>query len=375
MRNIGFFAILFFVGCKSIDPSLRVKTVTIQPQSQEIRFEEVFSKAKALNLSGEELPLSVYRVIPLDEGFLILDGKKQQVGFINSEGDFKTVISSVGEGPGEFLEIWDLKINPQNNKIFILDRKVRKLLIFSDSFGFETEIPIKKEYASSLLSFSVLSGNEILFQTSGSSGYKFMRYDISSKNFEFKVPIDQEFEGLGFGSDRSMSVLNDQVSVIYPLSNKIERYDRFLSRKEDLFVDFQGFSITESELKQVAYDQNRMFDLIQNDRNKKTHSFGIVELDRYYVISYYLGSFRNGDFLKSIVEKSTGHTKTYNTIKIGDVEVDLLLMGNGKGDELIFSLNPEKLERMSDSQIHALSKKLKISIDKNSPLLLFCTLK
>jgi hypothetical protein len=222
-----------------------------------------------LYLSGEELPLSVYRVIPFDQGFLILDGKKQQVGFLNSKGYFKPVISSVGEGPGEYLEIWDLKVDPQNNKIFILDRKARKLLIFSDSFGFETEIPIKKEFAFSILSFSVLSGNEILFQTSGSSGYKFMTFDISSKKFDFKVPIDKEFEGLGFGSDRSMSVLNDQISVIYPLSNKIERYDRFLSRKEDLFVDFQGFSITESELKQVENDQNRMVDLVQNDEKKK----------------------------------------------------------------------------------------------------------
>ena len=202
-----------------------------------------------------------------------------------------------------------------------------------------------------------------------------MTFDISSKKFDFKVPIDKEFEGLGFGSDRSMSVLNEQISVIYPLSNKIERYDRFLSRKEGLFVDFQGFLITESELKQVENDQNRMVDLVQNDENKKTHSFGIVESDRYYVISYYLGSFRNGDFLKSIIEKSTGETKTFHTVKIEDVEVDLLLIGKGRGDELIFTINQEKLERMSLSQIQALSKKLQTPIDQNSPLLLFCALK
>jgi hypothetical protein len=219
------------------------------------------------------------------------------------------------------------------------------MIVYSESFAFSREIPIKKEVAFTLLSFSFLSGNEILFQTSGSSGYKFITYEISSDKFEFKVPIEKEFEGLGFGNDRSMSVLNEQISVVYPLGNKIERYDRFLTRKEDLFVDFQGFSITESELKQVANDQNRMFDLIQNDENRKTHSFGIVESDRYYVISYYLGSFRNGDFLKSIIEKSTGETKTFRTVKIGDVEVDLFLIGKGRGDELIFTINQEKLER------------------------------
>jgi hypothetical protein len=79
--------------------------------------------------------------------------------------------------------------------------------------------------------------------------------------------------------------------------------------------------------------------------------------------------------LKSIIEKSTGETKTFHTVKIEDVEVDLLLIGKGKGDELIFTINPEKLERMSLSQIQALSKKLKTPIDQNSPLLLFCALK
>lgn len=375
MRNLVFFVLLFSSGCKSIDPSIKANTITVFPKSQAIRFEDVFSKAKPLNLSGEELPLAVYRVIPYGEGYLILDGKRQQVGLVSSKGVFKPVIHSVGEGPGEYLEIWDFKVNPESHEIFILDRKSRKMIAYSESFTFSKDIPIKKEVAFTLLSFSFLSENKILFQTSGSSGYKFLTYEISSDKFEFKVPIEKEFEGLGFGNDRSMSVLNELISVVYPLGNKIERYDRYLTRKEDLFVDFQGFSITESDIKKVGNDQNRMFDLIQNEENKKVHSFLLEETSKFYVLSYYLGSFRNGDFLKSIIDKSTGETKTFRTVKIGDVEVDLLLIGKGRGDELIFTINQEKLERMSDSQIQALSKKLKTPINQNSPLLLICTLK
>lgn len=76
--------------------------ITVLPKSQAIRFEDVFSKAKPLNLSGEELSLAVYRVIPYREGYLILDGKRQQVGLVSSKGVFKPVIHSVGEGPGEY---------------------------------------------------------------------------------------------------------------------------------------------------------------------------------------------------------------------------------------------------------------------------------
>jgi hypothetical protein len=255
----------------------------------------------------------------------------------------------------------------------MLDRKLSKMLLYSESLEFIKEIPIKREFVSSILSFWFLNGDEILFQTSGTSGFKFLKYEISSNKFEFKVPIDKEFEGLGFGNDKSMSFLNNQISIIFPLSNKIERYDESLNRKEDLFLDFQNFKISEAELNEVANNQNRMFDMIQNDENKKAHSFLIEETDNFYVLSYYLGSFRNGDFLKSIINKTTGENRTWKSIKIDNTEIDIFLIGKNKRDELIFTVNSEQMERLSDSQIQKLSKMLKIPIDQNLPLLIFGT--
>lgn len=107
---------------------------------------------------------------------------------------------------------------------------------------------------------------------------------------------------------------------------------------------------------------------------KKTHSFGLVETDRDYVISYYLGSFRDGDHLKSLVDKVTGESTTWKSITIDQLEVDLLLIGKSKSDELIFTLNSEQLERMTPAQIQVLSKKLKTPIDQNKPLLIFFVL-
>lgn len=368
------FVVLFF-GCKSYESGIANNIFSIIPNSADIDIDKIFKQISPIQLKGNDLPLSVYRVLPHSTGFYILEGKKETVYNSDEKGNIIKIMKAVGDGPKELKEIWDMKVNLNNKELIILDRKMDKMLVFSSSLEFIEEVPIKKEFASTLLSFEFINGDEVLFHTSGSSGYKFLKYGLTSKKFEFEVPIEKEFEGLGFGNDRSMSVLNEQISVVYPLGNKIERYDRFLTRKEDLFFDFQGFSITESELKQIANDQNRMFDLIQNDENKKVHSFLLEETTKYYVLSYFLGSFRNGDFLKSIIEKSTGETKTFRTVKIGDVEVDLFLIGKGRGDELIFTINQEKLERMSDSQIQALSKIFKTPLDQNSPLLLFCTLK
>lgn len=92
-------------------------------------------------------------------------------------------------------------------------------------------------------------------------------------------------------------------------------------------------------------------------------------------MSYYLGSFRNGDFLKSIIDKRSGESTTWEKLAIDGIDVDLLLMGKSKRDELVFILNSEQLERMSSSQIKTLSEKLKTPIDQNLPFLLFCTLR
>lgn len=360
-------------GCKSYESGMGINSILISPNPTVLEAEIFLNKIRPIQLSGTDIPFTVYRIIPYTNGYYILDGSKKSVWTSDAKGNTFKFVDSVGEGPGEFQEIWDLKINPESNELFMLDRKLSKMLLYSESLKFIKEIPIKREFVSSILSFWFLNGDEILFQTSGTSGFKFLKYEISSNKFEFKIPIDKEFEGLGFGNDKSMSFLNNQISIIFPLSNKIERYDESLNRKEDLFLDFQNFKISEAELNEVANNQNRMFDMIQNDENKKAHSFLIEETDNFYVLSYYLGSFRNGDFLKSIINKSTGENRTWKSIKIDNTEIDIFLIGKNKRDELIFTVNSEQLERLSNSQIQKLSKMLKIPIDQNLPLLIFGT--
>ncbi len=374
MKNLALIILLLFlIGCKSYESGIESNTFSIVPNLTVTDIDKIFKQISPIQLNGTDIPLSVYRVLPHAKGYYLLDGKKQSVLSTDDKGNIVTVIKDVGDGPGEIQEIWDMKINPENKDLYLLDRKSAKILVYSSSLDFIKEIPIKKEFVVTLLSFGFINGDEVIFHTSGSSGYKFLKYNISSNNFEFEVPISKEFEGLGFGNDKSMTILNDQISVIYPLSNKIERYDQNLDWEQYLFVDIKGFMVKDSELMDIANDQNRMFDLIQNDDNKKAHSFLLEELNNYYILSYYLGSFRNGDFLKSIVDKTTGESKTWKSIKIDQIEVDLLLIGKGKSDELIFTVNSEQMERMSSSQIETLSKKLKIPIDQNIPILILCT--
>ncbi|WP_139162746.1 hypothetical protein [Algoriphagus faecimaris] len=228
----------------------------------------------------------------------------------------------------------------------------------------------KKEYVNSISSFFPLSEDEILFFTQGTSGYKFIHLKVSSGVFEFKVPIEKELQGLDFGNDKSMSVFNDRVTIIYPVSQKLERFNFSLDIIDDVFLDFDQFSILDSEVKALQNDQNRMFEMIQNDEEKKAHSFSVVEIEDYYFLDYYLGSFRQGDFMKTLINKSTGENLSWKSLTIDGVEADLNLLGTNEKNDFVFLFNPEELEKFTSRQVELLSESLGISIDQNLPLIL-----
>lgn len=116
-----------------------------------------------------------------------------------------------------------------------------------------------------------------------------------------------------------------------------------------------------------------MFELIQNDEDKKAHSFSLVESPSFYFTSYFVGSFQNGEFLHTIIDKKGGENTTYKSVSIGGTEVDVVIVGRNQGDEMIYSINPEQIEVMSSNDISNLSRELGINVAAENPILLFCT--
>lgn len=347
-------------------------SITIIPNIESVEISEVFSEVKTLKLVGDELPFSIYRILQIDKGFLLLDGQKQKIFEVKSDGRTSLFLNSKGEGPNEYLEIWDLKYDFRSKKLFILDRKLSKLLVYHSSSNSFEEFPIKKDFISSILSIGVLKTDEVIFQTSGSSGFKFLKLILSRNEYTNIVEMEPEFNQLGFGNDKSMTIGENSISVIYPLSGKIEKYDFSFKRMSDIHLDFDDNSISPLEIEKVNNDQNKMFDLIQNDDEKKVHSFLLEESKKYFLLSYYLGSFRNGYFLKSLVEKSTGNVVSFNNIIVGDEFIDLRLIGSNSMDEFIFTLNSEQLEKMRPTTLNLISKKFKVDLSPAHQYLVFC---
>lgn len=363
---------LSILSCKSLDNAQLMDSISIIPNIESVEISEVFSEVKTLKLVGDELPFSIYRILQIDKGFLLLDGQKQKIFEVKSDGRTSLFLNSKGEGPNEYLEIWDLKYDFRSKKLFILDRKLSKLLVYHSSSNSFEEFPIKKDFISSILSIGVLKTDEVIFQTSGSSGFKFLKLNLSRNEYTNIVEMEPEFNQLGFGNDKSMTIGENSISVIYPLSGKIEKYDFSFKRMSDIHLDFDDNSISPLEIEKVNNDQNKMFDLIQNDDEKKVHSFLLEESKKYFLLSYYLGSFRNGYFLKSLVEKSTGNVVSFNNIIVGDEFIDLRLIGSNSMDEFIFTLNSEQLEKMRPTTLNLISKKFKVDLSPAHQYLVFC---
>ena len=363
---------LSFLSCKSLDKAQLMDSISIIPNIESVKINELFSEVNTIKLVGEELPFSIYRVLPIEKGFFLLDGQKEKIFKVTSDGETHLFLNSKGEGPSQYLEIWDMKYDFKSSKLFILDRKLSKLLIYHSSSKEFEEFPIKKEFISSILSFGIIKTDEVVFQTSGSAGYKFLKFNLSKNEYTNIVEMESEFNQLGFGNDKSMNILENSISVIYPLSGKIEKYDFSFTREADIHLDFKNYSISPLEIEKVNNDQNRMFDLIQNDDEKRVHSFLLEESKNYFLLSYYLGSFRNGFFLKSLVNKSTGDVISFKDVIVGDESIDFRLIGRNRMDEFIFTLNSEELEKISPSSLNLVSRRFKVDISPDHQYLIFC---
>ena len=111
-------------------------------------------------------------------------------------------------------------------------------------------------------------------------------------------------------------------------------------------LDIGDFAITTSELEFMENDQIRMLDLILNDENRKAHSFWLEETENFYFLTLLLGSYQNGLFFKSIIDKESFKSTSFRSFRVGAIDIDLVPVGRLSGDRVVFKLNHEQLESM-----------------------------
>jgi len=373
MKNIIAVISIFSFGLFSCDRAneqlTNSKEILVSPTDSSLPLDLLFSDWELLRLTNIDAISSVYRIVSVIDGEMyLLDGTRSKIYKWDQQGSNKIIVDSKGEGPGEYHSVWAFRVFPESGDLLLLDRRSLKLLRFSKQGTFLSEYPIKKEHSSSVLGFEILSENEVVFNTDGTSGYHFMKFSLFNGNFTLFEPIDPLLNGFSFGNDKSFTTVSQNFSMIHSLGNKIKRFDAEFNPLEDVILDIGDFAITTSELEFMENDQIRMLDLILNDENRKAHSFWLEETENFYFLTLLLGSYQNGLFFKSIIDKESFKSTSFRSFRVGAIDIDLIPVGRLNGDRVVFKLNLEQLESMELEK--PISDILDVDLAKESTVLI-----
>lgn len=96
-----------------------VKTLNVDLQKKADPFEELFSKAEIIPLETTDSCLLVYmeKVFPIGDSYYIYDFWLQRLLQFGRDGKFKQRIGKPGNGPGEYLSMYDCCIDSVGNEI------------------------------------------------------------------------------------------------------------------------------------------------------------------------------------------------------------------------------------------------------------------
>lgn len=138
---------IFFGSCNTpaeTNDAAVIISVNSQTNDQKIKMSELYSELEYIKLetTPESLIAQVSKVIPLDTQLLIVDRESSKILLFDVKGKFMGTVGSKGVGVGEFIEIEDVAVDKQGEKIFVLDHSGKRILIYDLKGNFANDIKI-----------------------------------------------------------------------------------------------------------------------------------------------------------------------------------------------------------------------------------------
>lgn len=130
----------------------------------------------------------VDKIKKYEDKIYILDRKEGKILIFNLSGDFLGKVSHKGKGFGEYLLISDFDVHPQKNHIYILDGMTGKILVYQDD---EFLKDYKPKFGSNVHSFCFLEGSKMVFNNQLTKAKKGLNYQLIYVDSGFDV-IDKK---------------------------------------------------------------------------------------------------------------------------------------------------------------------------------------
>lgn len=376
LKRVAPYILIALLSCNSkIEKSLPDEPISLESKITSIELDQLFSKWETFELNENEFVSAIVSIRKnKDDEYFFLEGSRKRIFSLSENGEHSLLYNQEGEGLGQVKEIWDFDIDQDSGDFFLLDRKQVKVLHFSPSFKLIEEIKLKREFATSILSMRLLNNNELLFYTSGTSGYKFIKLDLKSQNFESFVPVSPDLKKLGFGLDKAISNSGNQLTTINFLTGQIDFYSKQLVILDSLQLSLNSTQISKAEIQKIGGDQSLFLELVQNNDKPKAHSFGIFETDDFFIIHYYFGSFMNGKYVKTLLDKNNWKSRTFEKVLLNGVEISFDFIGV-IDNSVFWNINKEETKLLSKEEKNKIFEKYAINLGGDQPVILKANLK
>jgi len=302
-----FIVSVLFINCSSPDKkdTIESKLVTINLEdSNPERFDSIFAIEEMITIGGsEDIPIKqIKRILPRENNYWLLSSNK--IFYLDANGKILDSISRLGNGPGEFQSVDDIRWNESSNFLEVLDKNSGKLLRFNSKGEFQNEW--KNPYLYLATSFMPKGDDYFIYGGIFFNGDGDRTVLVSGKTGEKKLGFSK------IGNEKHyLSVLNND--TFYAKDGDIEFFysdsDTLYSLSENeskikYIIDFGKF-----QTPSAFFD--RSFEDIMDFRNQAAANdyasvFSIQPTDKHVFIFVIQGS----KFYTAIVDRTTNKVKT-----------------------------------------------------------------
>jgi len=309
-----------------------------------------------LQTSDSSLIDFVNKVI-IDKDLIFIKGSKSVYKF-QRDGTFLNKLAKKGKGPGEYTNLTDVILFPEEEMVWIYDSNRRSILKYTYDFEFETNTTVNHP----ILGIDYYDKTLV-----GSSGYYSDFKDHNSISFfnEFTFGIENSPAlALPYNPEKSnyllvhrhdyFSKLSNGLNFVNSFNDTIYRIEAGNSIYPEFYVDFGERKVSEDDL--VGQGYKTIVDVYQH-LNAKEKSFNIsntIQFENSLIYRF----FNSGRSFLTVYNKNSASSTSGRSIKFlyQDREINIRLdedvtfgsLGDGTG---YFVIHPETLNSTLEKEL------------------------
>ncbi|WP_308990455.1 6-bladed beta-propeller [Mariniflexile litorale] len=292
MKNNFYVILVFFlISCKEsndvnplVNNNIKSIKIDLNEEAVEGNFDEYFSSSYLIQLETNEFSIisKIDRISFYNNRIYILDKKLNSVFIFSDKGKFLYKIKNIGKGPHEYISLTDFGIDEVNKQIVVYADKPYKVIVYDLLGEFIEEKKLDKLYSN----IALMNGKMVLLNNETNREYMLQEYDLSTNkknSFLESNEIDEFYSE--YALETPCIIKDRNIKICLPYSDIIYEYNK------NGFTAKYSLDFGRNKMPNKIYEQKvNIFD-VYNYANENNYGWGISnfrETKDYITFSYLL---------------------------------------------------------------------------------------